>query len=138
VPIVCWRGCCHDLAWPSLAYTWIGRPGWEHAVKQNIVVATHHKTGTVWMATVFKAIARRLDANYVDFWSHYGRLDRVLKTPFILLNHNSIFSQHAKELRRKDVRMRRREPNWATRQLAILRPVIRPSQLSSCRTSIPL
>lgn len=74
-------------------------------VKQNIVVATHHKTGTVWMATVFKAIARRLDANYVDFWSHYGRLDRVLKTPFVLLNHNSIFSRHAKELRREDVRI---------------------------------
>jgi hypothetical protein len=54
---------------------------------------------------VFKAIARRLNANYVDFWSHYGRLDRVLKTPFILMNHNSIFSQHAKELRREDVRI---------------------------------
>jgi hypothetical protein len=74
-------------------------------VKQNIVVATHHKTGTVWMSTVFRAIARRLDLNYVDFWSHYGRLDRVLKTPFILLNHNSIFSQHASELRREDVRI---------------------------------
>ena len=74
-------------------------------MKQNIVVATHHKTGTVWMSTVFKAIARRLDANYVDFWSHYGRLDRVLKTPFILLNHNSTFSRHASELRREDVRI---------------------------------
>jgi hypothetical protein len=74
-------------------------------MKQNIVVATHHKTGTVWMSTVFRAIARKLDANYVNFWSHYGRLDRVLKAPFILLNHNSIFSQHAKELRREDVRI---------------------------------
>jgi hypothetical protein len=74
-------------------------------VKQNIVVATHHKTGTVWMSTVFKAIARRLGANYVDFWTHYGRLDRALKTPFILLNHNSIFSRHASQLRREDVRV---------------------------------
>ena len=74
-------------------------------MKQNIVVATHHKTGTVWMSTVFKAVARRLGANYVDFWTHYGRLARVLTTPFILLNHNSIFSQHAKQLRREDVRI---------------------------------
>ena len=74
-------------------------------MKQNIVVATHHKTGTVWMSTVFRAIARRLGANYVDFWGHYGRLDRVLTTPFILLNHNSIFSRHANQLRRDDVRI---------------------------------
>lgn len=74
-------------------------------MKQNIVVATHHKTGTVWMSTVFKAIARRLDVNYVDFWSHYGRLDRVLKTPFILLNHNSMFLRHANALRGEDVRI---------------------------------
>lgn len=74
-------------------------------MEHNIVVATHHKTGTVWMSTVFRAIARRLDANYVDFWSHYGRLDRVLKTPFILLNHSSIFTRHADVLRREDVRI---------------------------------
>jgi hypothetical protein len=74
-------------------------------VKQNIVVATHHKTGTVWMSTVFKSIARKLGANYIDFWMHYARLDRDLKTPFILLNHNSIFSRHAKQLRREDVRI---------------------------------
>lgn len=74
-------------------------------MKQNIVVATHHKTGTVWMSTVFKAIARRLGAHYVDFWSHYGRLDRVLKPPFILLNHSSMFERHASQLRREDVRI---------------------------------
>ena len=74
-------------------------------MNQNIVVATHHKTGTVWMSTVFRAIARRLGANYVDFWTQYGRLDRALKAPFILLNHNSIFSRHASQLRREDVRV---------------------------------
>lgn len=74
-------------------------------MKHNVVVATHHKSGTVWMSTVFRAIAQKLDAKYVDFWSHYGRLDRVLKSPFILLNHNSIFSRHANELRREDVRI---------------------------------
>ena len=74
-------------------------------MKQNVVVATHHKTGTVWMSTVFKAIARRLGAHYIDFWSQYGRLDRVLKPPFILLNHSSIFARHAAALRREDVRI---------------------------------
>jgi hypothetical protein len=74
-------------------------------MKYNVVVATHHKTGTVWMSTVFKAIARRLGAKYVDFWSHYGRLERALKPPFILLNHDSTFLQHADVLRRQDVRI---------------------------------
>ena len=74
-------------------------------MKHNVVVATHHKTGTVWMSTVFKSIARGLGANYVDFWSHYGRLERALKPPFILLNHDSTFLQHADVLRRQDVRI---------------------------------
>lgn len=74
-------------------------------MKHNVVVATHHKTGTVWMATVFKAITRELGATYVDFWAHYGRLERALKPPFILLNHDSTFLQHADLLRRPDVRI---------------------------------
>ena len=45
-------------------------------MKFNVVVATHHKTGTVWMSAVFSAIAKELGASYIDFWSHYGRLDR--------------------------------------------------------------
>jgi hypothetical protein len=74
-------------------------------MKHNIVVATHHKAGTVWMFTVFRAIARELGANYVNFWSQYGRLERALKPPFILLNHDSTFLQHADVLRRQDVRI---------------------------------
>jgi hypothetical protein len=89
---------------------------WRHAIPQplgqheavlnfNVVVATHHKTGTVWMSTVFKAIARKLGATYVDFWSNYGRLERGLRSPFVLLNHDSTFLQHADILRRRDVRI---------------------------------
>ena len=43
-------------------------------MKYNVVVATHHKTGTVWMDGVFKAIADDVGAHYVDFRSEYGRL----------------------------------------------------------------
>jgi hypothetical protein len=71
----------------------------------NIVVATHHKTGTVWMVSVFKAIAKGLGARYVDFWSHYGRLDRQLRTPFVLFNYDSTFLQHSDVLGRDDVRI---------------------------------
>ncbi|CAN5923745.1 hypothetical protein BH11PSE3_BH11PSE3_43540 [soil metagenome] len=74
-------------------------------MKSNVVVATHHKTGTVWMATVFRSIAKELGASFLNFWDHYGRLDRVLKTPFILFNHDSTFVQHADVLRRDDVRV---------------------------------
>ncbi len=74
-------------------------------MKFNVVVSTHHKTGTVWMATVFRSLARGLGASYLNFWDHYGRLDRALKTPFILFNHDSTFVQHADVLRRDDVRI---------------------------------
>lgn len=74
-------------------------------MKSNVVVATHHKTGTVWMATVFKAIAKGLKATYVDFWSHYGVLDQRLAPPFILFNHDSLFLQHEDVLSRSDVRV---------------------------------
>lgn len=74
-------------------------------MKFNIVVATHHKTGTVWMSMVFRAIARRLGANYVDFWSHYDRLESRLVPPFILFNHDSAFRRHAAVLRRQDLRI---------------------------------
>lgn len=74
-------------------------------MKFNVVVATHHKTGTVWMATVFKAIAKALGAGYIDFWAHYGRLDHLLKKPFVLFNYDSMFKQHSGLLRRDDVRI---------------------------------
>ena len=74
-------------------------------MKFNVVAATHHKTGTVWMASVFKSIAKGAGASYLNFWDHYGRLDRVLKTPFILFNYDSTFLQHADVLRRDDVRV---------------------------------
>jgi len=74
-------------------------------MKFNVVVATHHKTGTVWMSAVFSAIAKELGASYIDFWSHYGRLDPLLRTPFILFNYDSTFRQHSGVLARDDVRI---------------------------------
>ena len=74
-------------------------------MKFNVVVATHHKTGTVWMSSVFSAIAKATGASYVDFWSHYGRLDPLLKPPFILFNYDSTFRQHSDILAREDVRI---------------------------------
>ncbi len=74
-------------------------------MKCNVVVATHHKTGTVWMDGVFKAIADDVGAQYVDFRSEYGRLDKVLREPFILFNYDSDFRDHAHILDREDVRI---------------------------------
>jgi hypothetical protein len=71
----------------------------------NVVVATHHKTGTVWMSTVFKAISKGLGATFIDFWSHYDRLDRPLRSPFVLFNHDSMFLQYSDVLAREDVRV---------------------------------
>ncbi len=74
-------------------------------MKFNVVVATHHKTGTVWMSSVFAAISKALGASYIDFWSHYGRLDPLLRTPFVLFNYDSTFRQHSQILARDDVRI---------------------------------
>ncbi len=74
-------------------------------MKYNVVVATHHKTGTVWMDGVFKAIAADVGADYIDLKAHEGRLTRELKGPFILLNTNSDFRQHPHILDRDDVRI---------------------------------
>ena len=73
-------------------------------MKYNVVVATHHKTGTVWMDGVFKAIADDVGARYIDFRSEYARLDEVLEEPFILFNYDSEFRDHADILDRDDVR----------------------------------
>jgi hypothetical protein len=74
-------------------------------MKYNVVVATHHKTGTVWMDGVFKAIARDLGVQYVDFRSQCSRLGEALRKPFILLNYDSNFGEHAPILDRDDVRI---------------------------------
>jgi hypothetical protein len=74
-------------------------------MKYNIVVATHHKTGTVWMDGVFKAIAADVGAHYVDFKAQYDQLPQALETPFILFNHDSNFRDYSHILDRDDVRI---------------------------------
>ncbi len=74
-------------------------------MKYNIVVATHHKTGTVWMDGVFKAIADDVGAHYLDFRSEYGRLEQRLQEPFVLFNYDSDFRDCAHILERDDVRV---------------------------------
>src|SRR5882757_3943773 len=77
----------------------------EGRLKYNIVVATHHKTGTVWMSTVFKAIASDLGVAYVEFRPQYGQLAEALRAPFVLFNYDSDFREHSHILGRDDVRI---------------------------------
>jgi hypothetical protein len=74
-------------------------------MKYNVVVATHHKTGTVWMDGVFKNIAHDLDVQYIDFRSQHECLGEALAKPFILLNCDSNFREHSHILDRDDVRI---------------------------------
>ncbi len=74
-------------------------------MKNNIIVATHHKTGTVWMDTVFEAIAAELGVAYVDYWSQREHLEDKLESPFILFNYDSDFRGHSDLLSRDDVRI---------------------------------
>ena len=74
-------------------------------MKNSVIVATHHKTGTVWMATVFKAIAEDLNATYVDYWAEKSRVEEALKRTFVLFNYDSDFRGHSQLLSRDDVRI---------------------------------
>lgn len=74
-------------------------------MKYNLVVATHHKTGTVWMDGVFKAIAGDLGARYVNLRAEPGRLSDFDHEPFILFSYDSDFGDHGSLLDRRDVRI---------------------------------
>ncbi|SKA38551.1 Sulfotransferase domain-containing protein [Enhydrobacter aerosaccus] len=74
-------------------------------MKYNVVVATHHKTGTVWMDGVFKNIAADLGVDCIRFEAEPERLEETRDRPFILLSTDSRFGRHAGLLERPDVRV---------------------------------
>ncbi len=74
-------------------------------MKYNLVVATHHKTGTVWMDGVFKAIAGDLGARYMDFRPEHGHQTDLDRGPFILFSYDSDFGNFASLLDREDVKI---------------------------------
>lgn len=74
-------------------------------MRYNLVVATHHKTGTVWMDGVFKAIANDLGARYINFRGEHDKLEGLLDGPFVLFNHDSQFGDHEHILDRDDVKI---------------------------------
>jgi hypothetical protein len=75
-------------------------------MRYNLVVATHHKTGTVWMDGVFKSIADDLGARYVNFRSEQGRVSKLGRSsPFVLFCYDSDFGEHASLLDREDVKI---------------------------------
>jgi len=74
-------------------------------MRYNVVVATHHKTGTVWMDGVFKSIAADLGARFVNLRDEQGRLKDLANSPFVLFCYDSDFGEHASLLDREDVRI---------------------------------
>lgn len=74
-------------------------------MKYNLVVATHHKTGTVWMDGVFKMIAGDLGARYVTLRSEDVRPRDLDHGPFVLFSYDSEFGDLSSLLDREDVRI---------------------------------
>jgi hypothetical protein len=74
-------------------------------MKYNVVVATHHKTGTVWMDGVFKAVAADLGVRFVDYHAETGKLNELLRERFVLFNSSSDFAAQPELLKRQDVRV---------------------------------
>jgi hypothetical protein len=74
-------------------------------MRYNLVVATHHKTGTVWMDGVFKELAGDLGARYLNFRAEGGELEGLLSSPFVLFCYDSDFGEYASLLDREDVRI---------------------------------
>ena len=73
-------------------------------MRYNLVVATHHKTGTVWMDGVFKALAGDLGARYINFRAQYEDMKGLLGSPFVLFCYDLDFGEYASLLDREDVR----------------------------------
>src|SRR5690242_4796687 len=74
-------------------------------MRYDLVVATHHKTGTVWMDGVFKALAGDLGARYINFRAEYEGLKGLLGSPFVLFCYDSDLGEHAHLLDRENVRI---------------------------------
>jgi hypothetical protein len=74
-------------------------------MRYNVVVATHHKTGTVWMDGVFKSLAGDLGVRYVNFRTEQGRLNELVGSPFVLFCYDSDFGDYADLLDHDDVRV---------------------------------
>jgi hypothetical protein len=74
-------------------------------MKFTIVVATHHKTGTVWMDGVFKAIANAIGCKYMELNPRRKQRPGELEAPLILFSHDSDFRDHPEFLHRGDVRI---------------------------------
>ena len=74
-------------------------------MRYNLVVATHHKTGTVWMDGVFKAIADDLGVQYAKLHSARRQVGDLDHGPFILFSYDSDFGDFASLLDREDVRI---------------------------------
>lgn len=55
------------------------------------IIATHHKTGTVWMRTIFRRIARKIGVPFVNVRKSVGLAPESFVVPSILLNDHSDF-----------------------------------------------
>ncbi len=60
-------------------------------VKQVAVIATHHKTGTVWMRSVFQRIAKNLKLKFSFVEELQGTKPEALTVPSIILADHSAF-----------------------------------------------
>lgn len=74
-------------------------------MKSTIVVATHHKTGTVWMDGVFKAIANAIGCTYRELNGRGARGIGESDRPAIFFSPNSDFREYPDLLSRGDVRV---------------------------------
>lgn len=56
------------------------------------IIATHHKTGSVWMRTVFRSISRKLGIPYISLNNGDGAISRQTSHPAIIFSDHSDFS----------------------------------------------
>lgn len=60
-------------------------------MKHVAVIATHHKTGTVWMRTVFQRIAKKIGIKFLFVQELAGTGPAALDVPSIVLADHSVF-----------------------------------------------
>jgi len=79
-------------------------PRWAD-VKNVVIVATHHKTGTVWMRSVFLRIAKKLGVPFLFIEQLSGTDPAALVAPSIIFDNHAAFHNCRWLLKRPDSRI---------------------------------
>jgi hypothetical protein len=74
-------------------------------MNRRAIIATHHKTGTMWMASTFRGIGKALDIPYLSLKTAKDAIAETTAPALILDSHSTWYGAAAKDWRKPDDRI---------------------------------